>query len=342
MAAPDLTAIKALSEKAYALQEKNHCFRSAEKYGAAAEAAQALGAPDCLIVAHLQLRRVHALQDSIMLSGIASDEAAKASADKDVLLMAVVRTVERRMATATLLPGACRPLEEAFYDSRQRRPRSRSSPATIGFDTVYIALSTVVQVLTNFVPFALENRNFELKNMSLSARCAFVASGLQLAVARLSAEGAELSGTYGDELMFVSLTHVFMLKAGDAITTLAWAAPLLHGWRQLERSGFLQQPRAQMALRLADENLFGRMYDSQQAVLASAFAGAPLLACGLPSCGAREAHPQHFKSCAACRIPVYCCKEHQTEDWPSHKAACKAARKAAAAEDNGGAGPSGA
>jgi hypothetical protein len=56
--------------------------------------------------------------------------------------------------------------------------------------------------------------------------------------------------------------------------------------------------------------------------------------CGLASCGAREAHPDHFKSCAACRGPVYCCKEHQTEHWPSHKAACKAARKAAAAADD--------
>jgi hypothetical protein len=65
---------------------------------------------------------------------------------------------------------------------------------------------------------------------------------------------------------------------------------------------------------------------------ADAAAAAPgLRSCGLASCGAREAHPNHFKSCAACRIPVYCCKEHQTEHWPDHKAACKAARKGKAA-----------
>ena len=30
--------------------------------------------------------------------------------------------------------------------------------------------------------------------------------------------------------------------------------------------------------------------------------------------------------CAACKTVAYCCKEHQVEDWPAHKAACKAAR----------------
>jgi hypothetical protein len=34
---------------------------------------------------------------------------------------------------------------------------------------------------------------------------------------------------------------------------------------------------------------------------------------------------------------VYCCKEHQTADWPAHEAACKAARKAAAVADGAGA-----
>ena len=65
-----------------------------------------------------------------------------------------------------------------------------------------------------------------------------------------------------------------------------------------------------------------------------------LRTCALRGCGAREAHPTHFKSCAACRAVVYCCREHQVAGWPGHKKACKAARKAAAAED--GAGPSGA
>jgi len=58
-----------------------------------------------------------------------------------------------------------------------------------------------------------------------------------------------------------------------------------------------------------------------------------LRSCGLASCGAKEAHVNHFKRCSACKTIVYCCKEHQLEDWPAHKAACKAARKAAAEEE---------
>ena len=66
-------------------------------------------------------------------------------------------------------------------------------------------------------------------------------------------------------------------------------------------------------------------------------AAATLRCCALGACGAREVHEAQFKSCAACKAIVYCCREHQAADWPAHKAACKAARKAAA---QGGAGPS--
>ncbi len=48
-------------------------------------------------------------------------------------------------------------------------------------------------------------------------------------------------------------------------------------------------------------------------------------------------HEAQFKKCAACQAVVYCCKQHQEQRWPAHKAGCKAARKAAA---EGGAGPS--
>jgi hypothetical protein len=62
-----------------------------------------------------------------------------------------------------------------------------------------------------------------------------------------------------------------------------------------------------------------------------------LRTCALPGCGAKEAHPAHFKSCAACRGVVYCSKEHQMVDWRrSHKAACKAARKKTNAEEQAG------
>ncbi len=51
--------------------------------------------------------------------------------------------------------------------------------------------------------------------------------------------------------------------------------------------------------------------------------------CALHTCGAQEVHASHFKRCSACLSVVYCCKEHQVQDWPAHKAVCRAARKAA-------------
>ena len=63
-------------------------------------------------------------------------------------------------------------------------------------------------------------------------------------------------------------------------------------------------------------------------------AGRALRTCALPSCGSVELHPDQFKRCAGCNGAHYCCKEHQVDDWQAHKAACKAARRAAeAAED---------
>lgn len=63
----------------------------------------------------------------------------------------------------------------------------------------------------------------------------------------------------------------------------------------------------------------------------AASVAAELRCCALPSCSAREERARHFKRCAACRTVVYCGTDHHQEHWPSHKAACKAARKRNAA-----------
>jgi hypothetical protein len=52
-------------------------------------------------------------------------------------------------------------------------------------------------------------------------------------------------------------------------------------------------------------------------------------------CGAREAHVAHLKRCSACKGVVLCSKACQLANWPAHKAACKAARKAAAGDAGG-------
>jgi len=108
---------------------------------------------------------------------------------------------------------------------------------------------------------------------------------------------------------------------------------LTGAWQRLKRSGVLDargvlDERARLEL---------STYNGEHtAAVLAAMAAPGLRSCALAGCGAKEAHPQHFKSCSACRTVVYCCREHQVEGWPAHKKACKAARKAVS---DGGAGP---
>ncbi len=100
---------------------------------------------------------------------------------------------------------------------------------------------------------------------------------------------------------------------------------LMECWDRLERSGVPENRDFAYALDAAM-----RCLDIGEDAAAAAAAAPGLRSCALVACNAREQHPKHFRPCAACRIPVYCSKECQTVDWPAHKAACKAARKAAA------------
>jgi len=81
---------------------------------------------------------------------------------------------------------------------------------------------------------------------------------------------------------------------------------------------------------LSDQEV-GEQRTKQAAARAAASAPELLRSCALASCGAKEAHKAHFSRCGACKTVVYCSKDCQLADWPAHKKACKAARKAAEA-----------
>ena len=57
MAALDVSAAVAHGNAAMELLQKGRVVRAAEQWGKAAEAARALGAPDCLVMAYTQARR---------------------------------------------------------------------------------------------------------------------------------------------------------------------------------------------------------------------------------------------------------------------------------------------
>ena len=137
------------------------------------------------------------------------------------------------------------------------------------------------------------------------------------------------------EAHFTNLLRNAVVEAGSSGLNARPVQLLTVAWQQLQRSGVLQARHIE------------EMIESQaaaqrkvEAAIENSLNAPGLRRCALLGCGAKEAHPAHFKSCAACRTVVYCCREHQVEGWPGHKKACKVARTAAAAADE--AGPSGA
>ena len=115
-------------------------------------------------------------------------------------------------------------------------------------------------------------------------------------------------------------------------------APILHGlddpaaekvyatWRRLLQSGLLRARGINDGIDAVHEH-----HKQSRAAANASLAANELHKCALAECTARKAHASHYKRCYACHTVCYCCKEHQVADWPSHTAACKAARKAAAA-----------
>jgi hypothetical protein len=59
--------------------------------------------------------------------------------------------------------------------------------------------------------------------------------------------------------------------------------------------------------------------------------------CGLPGCGASrrtDDSERMMAKCGRCRRFAYCCKAHQTDDWPRHKSECRALAAAETDDDD--------
>ena len=334
MSSRDLSRVVALSCKALELQKKGHYARSMEKCAAAIAAAQELAQEDCLVVTHLQLLLNDSLLGYVRTPGVAAEAGDAAERQGFQVLVAAIATLERRRAAGTLLAGKCRkwPEEEWYGHVLQHRQFMVGHPVH------------TPEVLALLVPFVGYDAYLDAASDAVSACVAESAPSHVLELWHLIALHAihfmeqrikisEPDIPLSSEIVLASFLHAAsescgrLKEHGPHSSLPTYTVEMLTRWQIIERSGVLQE-RGIVASAVAFRNNAPASTAAREARLAAA----TLRCCSLGSCGARELHPGHYKHCGACRGVAYCCREHQLEDWPAHKAACKAARKAAAEE----------
>jgi len=329
--------VRPFYNKARELEDKGHLLRSAENYKRAAEAARALApAPDNLVALDIQLNQVHVLLNYALAvddATFATSALAAHRAESVALLSAAMAALERRRVADTLLEGKCTAPEEAWAstvwaDCGFSADEAAGLAKLVGYHTFLRVANGIMCVLRNARWFAAECSATQFESF---AQCNVNAADL-----------VQLPRGYCKIAMPAEL--VFAEKLSTAVADgyfgkQGLAAPLVQlltaAWQRLQQSGVLEtRGILDETARLA----MSTFYEKDAATVQAAMSAPGLRSCALAGCGAKEAHPQHFKSCAACRTVVYCRREHQVEGWPSHKKACKAA--AAASSDASGAGPS--
>ena len=340
-----MSTVVALCNKAIDLSAAGHRARADEYGERALVAAEALGAQDCLIVADLRLRtmRDFFINEEALDAPHGTPLAALRNAAVSRFLC-TLETLQRRRAAGTLLPGSCRAAEVTWKRhtlEHSVKRRGRKDVAAYAEEKVVAAANMIG--LDAFVHGASISINAIVQSLGRSALIAITAKERLLwdtmadACHLMALRDLKIALVSREQINFIKKMRV-MIDGGHFFrfftTDIGGGVQrLVDAWNRLERSGGI--PRRIDALIEDDE----RSCAALQRVCDAAAAAPGLHTCALAGCGAREQHPRHFKACAACKIGVYCSKEHQLADWPEHKAACKAARKAAAA---GSAGASGA
>ena len=336
MSSETLALVQEFHVKADELAKKGHILRAAENYGRAAEAARALG-DDNLVAVHMRMRRgsmVGLFALKAPADG-AADPCAIAAYRAQYIALAIggMEALERRRLAGTLQDGKCAAAEEAWlagvlqrHDADMTAAEAASSAALVGYEGFMQAANVASHVLVR-------------ARTRFAAECtdAHIQSAVQHVVH--AADMMQQPRRDGHVSLYVETLFTDALQrvvATDSGLDARWGRLLADAWLRLWSSGVLQTRCI-----LESSGTIATQQRAFDVAVQSSLTAPGLRSCALPGCGASEAHPAHFKSCAACRTVVYCCREHQVEGWPAHKKACKVARKAAAAEE-GGAGPSGA
>ena len=337
MSADILARAHALYAKAEELSNKGHLLRAAENYGRAAEAALALGA-DNLVSLHMQLMQGCSLfSHSVTAAETRSADPRTRAAHRAECIALHVRALEaleRRRMAGTLLAGKCAAAKEAWFASKMQRENAGLAAdeahrlaVLVGYDRFVVASRNAWLVLSDARLFAAECSDAQFQF--------FAEYVVHTAELMMQQRGPCLMRTTC-EIHFVNTFRASVARAIANGLDVRLVQLLMGTTVRLQLSG-VQQMFGNLE---APNKMTETEARARTTAMRNSMTAPGLRRCALAGCGAKEAHPAHFKSCAACRAVVYCCREHQVAGWPSHKKACTAARKAAAADD--AAGPSGA
>lgn len=343
MAAVDFSGVLELCKKAVVATKGGRWASAVDYYSRAAEAARALVLPaDSLIHAHLGVQLAGVLGMQSQMAGVEPAAALPLALRELSVLEAVMPVLLRRRADCDISCAGRTAEEEAYacaFSELDLKIRGPVGPVAsvqrkaLTYTVFYLAYVTAAERLlkAEFHLSHVEPAAFLPEVMlpfpeRLCARYDFAASALDFVneLGQFFMDRSVEHSCYQQETLLVSA-----VRACEALYASMKPAyiteKLLAAWRRLQSSGVL----AQHDLDAQNEEI--RLQNASiRAALAAQASERGLRTCQLTGCAARELHVSHFKRCGACKAAVYCCREHQLADWPSHKAACKAARKAAA------------
>ena len=335
MSSEVIARVHALALKGMKLALKIHYLHAAESFGLAADAARALEPQrDNLVVLFMQWNEASMLG---IHAGVAhkrgEDPAGMHRTNHIVRVSSVVEAYERRRVANTLFQ--CSDDEVAWHAVTLRGndvvKDISDLPRMVGYTCFLVAAIGIVEIFGMWRVF-----KDELSELQTWLFAYFVVHAVDMLMQRLHTFNANIVDT---EVKFVQQLGILAdHELGGSGLDPRLAEVMTAEWQRIQQSGLLEALGVSHLFRNSDDSTKRERVTSRLNSAAASASG--LRHCALASCGAREAHPQHFKRCAACRTVAYCSGEHQVADWPAHKAACKAARKAAlaAAAPGGGAG----
>jgi len=333
MSSDVIARVQALFRKAKELELRGHLLRAAEYHGRCAEAARALG-PDNLVVWEMQRCQAGGLYNytvSAAKSNAAVDPDVLAAhrAECVALFATVIAALERRRVAGTLLEGKCSAAEEAWSAAMLSGVGCPADEVAwraplVGSDLFLNAANLVLGLLVNASLYRAE--------CSASQFQAF-AQHVANAADRIQQPRSHGTLITNAEAGLVQRIESAVSVWGDGGLDSRLVQLLNGAWQRLEQSGVLEARGIREAIQYGNRVPSDAVDDTFVSAVRAAMSAPGLRTCAMAGCGAKEAHPKHFKSCAACRAVVYCCRDHQVEGWPGHKKTCKAARKAAAAAE---------